>query len=646
VNFFEQQQRSRRYTVIAVLLFILATLVVVAITDLAILAMLTIINTDPYLPPRAYYAWAGQHPEAVLWSSVTVAVLVGGASLFRIFSLAGGGGTLARSLGGTLVDTGTGDPQKRQLLNIVEEMAIASGVPVPDVYVLENEGGINAFAAGFGISDAAIVVTRGSLEVLTRDELQGVVAHEFSHVLNGDMRLNTRLVGVTFGILVIALVGRTILRGVTTRRGRVGRDAGKAVLLILLLGVALAAVGYIGVLLTRWIKAIVSRQRESLADASAVQFTRNPHGIAGALKKIAVSPLRAVISGADTEEVSHMLLAEKSSLLTQMFATHPPILERIRALEPSFDPSELDEIRLAPRVQTPPPPVEKPPTPAQEAAWLPLSVIAAIGNPGSAALGAAHQHHDNLPSALRDAAHSPTDALALVLTLILSPDPPVRERQHARIRERVRMTPENEQRMKSIEDMILRLDPALRVPLLEICFPALRHRPETQLRTLVSLVGELVAMDASLTVLDYVLARLIRIHLAEALAPQGPASITRRPKLIARTEELQTLFSVVARAGTDDGQDAAHAFDAGIHQLLPNVALRYVPIEHWVEPLDRALTRLDVLLPMVKQELIKALVTTVSRDGKLTLGESELLRLVCASLHCPVPPLLSAAEPD
>ena len=261
--------------------------------------------------------------------------IMGLASLYRAATLAHGGGQVARLLGATQVTGEGADPLQRRLVNVVEEMALAAGVPVPEIYILEQEAGINAFAAGVTPADAAITVTRGALERLDRAELQGVIAHEFSHILNGDMRLNQQLIGLSFGILVLSLVGRWLLR--SARFARRGRNSGQGAALAI--GLALMVIGAIGVLCSRLIKAAVSRQRERLADASAVQFTREPEGLAGALKKIAGYGAR--ITSVDTEEVAHMLFERSSSSFSGWFATHPPLLERIRALEPNFDPRDL-----------------------------------------------------------------------------------------------------------------------------------------------------------------------------------------------------------------------------------------------------------------------------------------------------------------
>jgi Zn-dependent protease with chaperone function len=643
MNFFEHQQRARQRTTLAVLLFIVATLAIVAATNLVVLGFVAFMSVDPYLSPASYGSWISAHPRAILWTSLITVGLVAGASLYRMATLSSGGSAVAQSLGGTLIDAGTRDPLRRQLINVVEETAIAAGVPVPQVYVLESEGGINAFAAGFSTSDAAIAVTRGTLETLTRDELQGVIAHEFSHILNGDMRLNMRLIGVSFGILVIALTGRMILRGLSHTRSSSDRG-GQALLLGLAAGVTLVAVGYIGVLFTRLIKAAVSRHREFLADASAVQFTRNPHGIAGALKKIAVSPLRATLTSAESEEIGHMLIAERRGLLDALFASHPPILDRIRTLEPSFDPAELEQIRLAPMVSgTPPAPPPTPLSPAAQMALLPLAVIATIGNPGTAQLTAAVQRRSELPPALREAAHSPQDALAVVLAVVLSQDIPIRERQIAHLRTRIKLAPDAFARFEALASQCGRLEPALRLPLLAIAFPALRQRPPEQLRKLGIVVDEILGMNGEIGVLDYALGRLLRVLVAEVLSPRARRPVSPTPKLHDLRVEAQTLFAVIAQVGHTNEHNARSAFDAGMRRLLPMAPPEFSRPSDWLNSLDRALTRFDQLPPAIKQALIEALVVTVAHDRQVTLGEAELLRVVCASLHCPLPPLVADA---
>ncbi|WP_148667825.1 M48 family metallopeptidase, partial [Mizugakiibacter sediminis] len=328
MDFFAEQERARRASRRLVALFALAVLAIVVAVD-AVLAGLFGIGRH-----------AGRvDPLALGGISLLVIAVIALASAWRIASLAGGGAAVARGLGATPVPADTTDFTWKRLRNVVEEVAIASGVPVPELYVLEDEAGINAFAAGYTSADAAVCVTRGALDKLTRDELQGVIAHEFSHVLNGDMRLNVRLIGLLFGILVLGIVGRRIL-------GASGRSRGRGTAPLVAFGLAILLIGYVGFFFGRLIQAAVSRSRECLADASAVQFTRQTHGIAGALKKIAALAEGSLLASAQREEVAHMLFGDGVGL-SALFATHPPLLARIRALEPGFSEIELKRIARA-----------------------------------------------------------------------------------------------------------------------------------------------------------------------------------------------------------------------------------------------------------------------------------------------------------
>jgi Zn-dependent protease with chaperone function len=324
VDFFAKQEQSRRTTRYLVVMFLLAFIAIALATTVVVAAAVRMYmeNNTLFLGTESWSAWTAAHGSLLLGIAAGAISAMGLASFYRAATLSRGGGQVARMLGATEITGEGSDPLRRRLINVVEEMALASGLPVPEVFVLEEEPGINAFAAGLTQSDAAIAVTRGALERLDRAELQGVIAHEFSHILNGDMRLNQQLIGMSFGILVLSLAGRWLLR--TARFGRRGRNSG-GMTAALLLGLALTIIGAIGVLFSRLIKAAVSRQREVLADASAVQFTREPTGLAGALKKIGGYTGR--LSSVDTEEVAHMLFERGSRAFSGLFATHPPLLD-------------------------------------------------------------------------------------------------------------------------------------------------------------------------------------------------------------------------------------------------------------------------------------------------------------------------------
>src|SRR5690606_23404032 len=378
---------------------------------------------------------------------------------------------------------------RRRLLNVVAEMTIASGLPMPDVYVLERESGINAFAAGLTPADAAIAVTRGALEQLDRAELHGVIGHEISHIASGDIRLNQRLLGCSFGVLALSQIGRLLMRTATARSGRGRRSDG--VPAVIALGAAIFVIGSIGLLLSRLIKAAVSRERERLADASAVQFTRDPSGLASALKKIAGFTARLTAAG--SEEVAHMLFEHRTRGLGGWFATHPPLVERIRALEPGFDPKALAGLEAgsgrpgafagAEAART----ADAPGAALAASIRDAVDVGAADGSPlehageiGSPALGAALRVA--LPADVYDAAHSRDTSLLLVLALALSANARVLAAQRALLD--AQLGARRAARCESLRAALERLDPALRLPLVELALPALRQRPAGELEYL------------------------------------------------------------------------------------------------------------------------------------------------------------------
>jgi Zn-dependent protease with chaperone function len=634
VNFFEHQDRARRRTRRLIVLFLLAVLAIIVAVNVVVLLVFG--QAEGLGEPALSRTLLDRHLGLVIWTSLLTGGLIGLASLYRSASLRSGGGAVARELGGTLVEPDTRDPLRRRLRNVVEEIAIASGVPVPEIYVLEREQGLNAFAAGYSPADAAIAVTRGALETLDRAELQGVVAHEFGHVLNGDMRLNIRLIGVLFGILFMTVIGRRVM--FSMRYSRRGRDAGGMVAVAL----ALMLIGYVGLFFGRWIKASVSRQREFLADASAVQFTRNPAGIAGALKKIGAASAGSALA-ADTEEVGHLLFA--SGLARRMFATHPPLVERIRAIEPGFDPAELETIRARMRRH-----VEAGRAAAEASAaapgagprgpgGLPLDagrLIEQIGRPGEAQVLAAALLAAAIPKPLERAAHSGEWALEVVCYLLMDPDREIRERQLLMVARA--LGAESEGQVRALLHAVPDLSPEVRLPLLEITFPALRRLPEPELEQLLALAEELVHADGRVDVFEYALARLLAKQLEDARHPARARTGGRRA-LAACTGEIHDLLAILAHHGHKEAPEAARAaLAAGVQSLQMAPGDAAAVGADWPARLDAALGKLDELRLEDKRRLLEAMVRTVTH-AKTILSEMELLRVVCASLHMPLPML-------
>ncbi|MDG4798569.1 M48 family metallopeptidase [Micromonospora sp. WMMD1082] len=652
MNFFERQRQVRRLSTRLVLLFVLAVVGIVVVVNLAAIFAFNAASADP-----------GQLAGLVAMVTVATVAAIGLAALVRTLALRGGGGKVARELGGVPVPPNTTDPELRRLRNVVEEMALASGVPVPEVYVLPEETAINAFAAGWSPSDAAVAVTRGALQRLNRDELQGVIAHEFSHVVNGDMRLNIRLMGLLFGILFLTVIGRGLARAGVIGGGRSrGNNSGGSAAPLALVGLALLVAGYVGVLAGRLIQASVSRQREYLADASAVQYTRQTGGIAGALKKIGGLTDGSELKSPKRDEVGHMLFGEAAR--TSWFATHPPLADRIRALEPSFDPAELRQ--LAQRWAAAPPSGRQedvamglaPAAPGASAApaatggvapagpalptgdtrvrVAPTEVLGRVAAPTETAYTHAAAILDRIPEPLLDRARNRDAAIPLLLGLLLSEEPQVRQQQHAALAER---------HGSDLADAALReagelagLHPMLRLPLAELAFPALRDRPDAQLEVLLAEVFTLIHADGAINVTEYCLSRLLLAELEESLRPDSRWRTDRRTLTDARSA-AGYLLATLAQVGHPDQAAAERAFQAGIATLLPGTTLPYAPPENGVLALETAWPVLDGLRPADKERLVAATVAVISHDGMMTVPEIELLRTICGLLHCPLPPM-------
>lgn len=639
MNFFSRQEETRRLSRRLVILFALAVLAVVGAVDLVVITVLSSLQPDAQGLAVPNAAWISTHTGVIAVTTLSVIGVICLASLYKTVLLSGGGGVVARSMGGVRVSPDTSDPLQRRLLNVVEEMSIASGVPMPEVYLLEQESGINAFAAGHNTSNAAIAVTRGTLTTLNRAELQGVIAHEFSHILNGDMRLNIRLMGLLFGLLVIALIARTVLRFTPSR----GSDKKGGAAAIFIAAFAVLAIGYIGLFFGRLIQAAVSRSREALADASAVQFTRDPSGLRGALVKIGALSAGSKIGNAEVEEVAHMMFAPG---IDRFFATHPPLLQRLKAIDPRFNESEFAEMRTSLARSAASAELEdKPPQSAAErlegmlgTTLLPATMASQlVGNPQTAHIELAQTIRKSLPETLVVASRHPENARALLLALALDTEPQTRDRQLKFLAAQLG-APVTDAMVPLLPDIDALLAQQ-RLPVLSSAFPALRQLTREQRTQLISALNGMLQREGRLSLRSYTLRQLARVQLRDDLDPGASAGRLTIDRLSA---ELQVLFSVLAQHGNADPTAARRAYEAGMHHVLPRERPAFASSDNWSQQLDAALNRLDQLVPMGKEQLVEGLLKTVTHDQQLTIAEAELLRVVCASLHCPLPPLLRA----
>ncbi len=653
MDFFQHQETARRRTGLLIAYFLAAVALIVLMTYGVVAAAFLATGAD-----RA----PGPNPALALWDPGLFAVvaagtlaLIGGGSLYRVASLAGGGQSVAEMMGGRPLLPQTTDPDERKILNVVEEMAIASGTPVPPVYLLEHEDGINAFAAGYTPGDAVIGVTRGCIRNLTRDELQGVIAHEFSHILNGDMRLNVRLIGVLYGILLISMTGWIIFRSTAYSSSSGDRRDGdrKGSNPWPLVGLALYILGYVGVFFGNLIKAAVSRQREYLADASAVQFTRNPDGIAGALKKIGALAEGSRVGAPEAQEASHLFFGDAIGHMVGFLSTHPPLVDRIRRIDPSFD-GDFSRVRVG---EFEPPRPEPSPTPTtlrpQERPgrgvfpFNPREMVNHVGTIDPRQLAYASSVLTALPDPLRDLAYEPFGARAVVLALLLD-----RDTESIRAAQLQRLGPYAEPALLEEIDRILplvqSLAPERRLPLVSMTVPSLRRLSRDQLDAFSNGVRELIRADNQVSLYEYALHRMLAQQLGGRRG-NGPSSghPARSAELLAGP--IRHVLGVLSHVGSARPSDAERAFASAIQALGPAEVDPTPPAPDLdLRTLDRALDQLDAAAPALKRRILAACAAAIGADGRITLEEGELLRAIADSLGCPVPPLasLSGVSPD
>lgn len=635
-NFFQQQDSARHKTLQLVVYFVLALLILVALVYWLLLAL-------------SYEPESWWQPELLLLAAAGVGLVVGGASAFKVVQLASGGQAVALMMGGKEVPGTTTDARQKRLLNVVEEMALAAGVPVPPVYVLE-EPGINAFAAGYAPGDAVVAVSQGCLNYLTREELQGVVAHEFSHILNGDMRLNIRLIGLIFGIMALSIIGRILM---FTSGGRSsGRNDSRAGLVLLGLGVFV--LGLVGAFFGRLIMAAVCRQREYLADASAVQFTRSPESIGGALKKIGGLAEGSRIDNPQAAEAGHMFFANAfaGAGLAGLLATHPRLVERIRRLDPQFDgqfpavqPVGVDQEELeGPRSDRLPPRTGMPRLPGLPQVPMPVwgsleEAVSRVGKVDPEVISYAHTLHDGMPDVLRVAAHEPFSARALVYALLLDPRADLRELQLTRLK--AGAEPQDFAETLRLVDFVEALPDTHRLPLLDLAMPALRQMSCHQHRAFRAQVEVLMVADQQLSLFEYTLRCVLHRHLDAQFLPQRlTRPVHSSPQNL--TRPVATLLALLAWEGQPESGQAARGFDTGISAYIGgDHTYRLPPREECsLAEFDAALQTLKQSVPAIKRRIVLACAACILANQQVTVREAELLRAICDTLDCPLPPLV------
>jgi len=635
MDFFESQATARTRTAYLVFLFAVAVLLTIAGIYLAVLI--------------AWQSSRWWRPDILLGTTSAVALVILCGTAYKMDDLKKGGARVAELLGGVQVSPYSKEPKEQLLLNVVQEMSIASGVPVPGVYILPDEDGINAFAAGFTPQDAVVAVTQGSLETLTRDELQGVVAHEFSHILNGDMRLNMKLMGTVHGLLFLAIAGREI-RDMTSSRHGHHKSRSKGVEAFLLFAFLLMIVGYIGVFFSKLIKSAVSREREFLADAAAVQFTRNPAGIAGALKKIARWPTGTLVASSRAEEASHMFFgaALKDSFL-RLFNSHPPLPERIKRIMmayPEMTDAEQKAVAAA----------EKEREKASDEASLvsdervqslvgpsgidPGRLLDSVGKTQAVHVAYTQQMTAIIPPPVIEATRNPLGAKALVFCLLLC------EKEHTGEKsDDWEATLDN-----AVREEIARLRPFVsafgsehRLSLVDMSWPALKALSKAQYQAFRTDLLRLIEADRNVDLFECTVRNLLTSRLDVIFGLSKPRKI-----IYTNVDQVQMevfeLLSILAREGNKTEPIAVNAFQKAMNRLYGGKQMSLLAKEKCrVALLDKTLARLSETSFELRKQILNACMICIGADRWITEEEAELFRAIAENLDCPVPPLVPGA---
>jgi len=635
MDFFREQDIARRNSRLLTLLFGIAVLVLIVLTNILLAGALFF---QDMTASRAHDTGLEEFFYSVNWRlffSVggVISGVIGVVALFNWLRFSQGGSTVAEALGGRRLPSATTDPFERRAQNIVQEIALASNMPVPPLYVLDEERGINAFAAGVSPADAVVAVTRGAMVQLTRDELQGVIGHEFSHILNGDMRLSIRLAAMLRGITFIGDVGAVLLR--STTRARVRRRSGSknnSEAVALVLGLGLYLIGLLGGIMAGIIKSAISKQKEYLADASAVQFTRNPDGIANALKVIGGYTPGTLVHTARAEELSHLFFGQVKHRLWSLFATHPPLDRRIKRLDPDwngeFTARRPDHAALEPNLADE---MGMPQASRALAAAASITTMAAVEfqDPPAATMDVSiAATTPELAATVLEDAREPLGAMSLVLALLWHADTAEAQAQAVQAAE-----------IPGLEGMVAQrgrelaaLAPELKLPLIEMCLPTLKGISATQYERFKRLLLQFIRADQRIDLFEWCLFQLVRHYLDPEFTRIKPA----RPRYGALAELDHSLAIALGTLAALGSEDTAQAFARGAEVL--NRPLQLPPIaELGVQPFSKAIDQLASAYPLLKVSILKALASVAAHDGRVCPQELTLIKAIAAVIDCPVP---------
>jgi len=674
MNFYKAQDQARKQTSWLLFLYFLSVVSIVLITNICFAIFvwysnpsnLSHVHLQPIASFSALVEWfkhivIGLGWYKFLWVTGLVCGVIGISMGFKWASLRSGGRVIAESLGGRVLAPNTNDALERRLLNVVEEIALASGVPVPPVYIMDDEQGINAFAAGLSYEDAVIGVTRGTLECLNREQLQGVIAHEFSHILNGDMLLNMKLLAVLHGILMISEAGRTIMRHSSRRSySHSRRDANGG---FFIFGLCLFLIGWLGQFFGDLIKSAVSRQREFLADASAVQFTRNPEGIGGALKKIGGYGAQSKIQHSAAHEVGHLFFSSAYKSFLSLFSTHPPLEERISRVLPSWNGrftryrKETDKtvedtnysenasasfIGSSSAVTS-----QFTDSSSAEKVLGKKSVSNYDGKPVEFTLEVDQDleplqvrpsSSDELYSKARTLAHEPLGAVSLVLSALMDDDKTVLNKQLLIIEQNQKKWLSASKDAKRLLDQLQAQANAAgksSLQLLEMAIPSLKQISLKQYQLLREIMTQMVQADGRVALLEWVIYQLVCQYCDRHFGLSKP----QKPKY-KTVKQLSSIYEIVlsrvVHYGGGQNDDKSKAFN-GACNVAGTYTIKLLPIELCSQAkFTRAVYALGQAYPLLKPRLIKGLISAAQSDAYINDHERQVIRGIAAVMDCPL----------
>jgi Zn-dependent protease with chaperone function len=666
MNFFEQQNVARKKSLFLGMIFIFALVLIASSTSLIAYFILHLSGITP-LPLKD---WVVSRDCGSIFG-VTLLIIAGG-SFYQLLNLAKGGEAVAKMAKGRKVDMSSSEPHERIFINTVEEMSIASGTPMPTLYIMDNEQAINAFVAGYEPTECVLVITLGALNTLTRDELQGVIGHEYSHILNGDMRINVRLIAMLAGILLFGQIGQFLLR-TSTHRSRFSRSRSyststtknKGSALILFIGLAMIIIGYIGLFCGRIIKAAISRQREYLADAASVQFTRNPEGIASALYKISdINDGSRLVSTFHAEDINHLCFSESIKMnLSGLLASHPPLPERISAIDKSFlvrfrarknaqkskgskqekpvssqttghAGNAFDQNQLGSSFISPPPIISRAPTASPlRKKQLPVGMVS------PAHLDYAITLLAGIPSSTKKLAHNPDSAKTLLMSLMINETANDLHSKALSLLSDEGKASLTAGRTSNISTLVEGITKPQRIPLIEMAIASLKSLSQEQRQCFIKDLVTLANIDSKFTFFEFSLITLVK----QQLSPKHGKKIKSKYHSYKNvTKEISLIIKMFATASSQNQQAREKLYDHAMQSFSAEIKWANTP-KTKAENISHALNKLRLISPLLKQPFLESCAECVLEDKAINHREYELLRLVATVIDCPMPPLLMTA---